>query len=268
MTGRSRGERGCGSKSRSDFPPGFRGGLSALGPFEKRSPALPKAGPDECGSVDALTSKITDHPAARAARALCTAVVLCFYAEGESRGGRMKDVIGKLTAGQALKIVERLYRKGGEIREAVVAEAMNLLAEFSVDETAGEVFDGLDLIDVQDCWDRSGGSREGYTSPDEAAVDLIEEELQRFFDQVERYHELDMPEQEAAYCMAVILGIYRFEHESKSEFKNWAEHIAAECAGNLLHEWRERKPGPAAIDAMQAFIRERCPKWADWLKDE
>ena len=180
----------------------------------------------------------------------------------------MIDVTGKLTAEQALEIVQRLYRKGGELRAAVVAEAMSLLAEFSLDETAGEVFDALDLIDVQDCWDRAGGPRDGYASPDEAAVDIIEEELQPFFDQVERYHELGMPEHEATYCMAVMLGIYRFEHESKSEFKQLAEDIPAECAGNLLEEWRARHPEQARIDAVHVFIRERCPKWAGRLREE
>src|ERR1700680_3280026 len=99
----------------------------------------------------------------------------------------MDDLIGKLTAEQALRIIERLARKGGEIREAVVAEAMILLTEIDLDETAEEVFEVLDSIDVQDCWDRSGGSRDGYTSPDEAAAEIIEEELQPFFAQVDRY---------------------------------------------------------------------------------
>ena len=180
----------------------------------------------------------------------------------------MNDVIGKLTSEQALEIVERLCRKGGDIRDAIVAEAMNVLTEFSLEETADEVFDALDLIDVQDCLDQAGGVRDGYTSADEAAVDIIEEELQPFFDQVERYHELGMPEQEATYCMAVILGIYRFEHESKSEFKKLAEDVPAECAANLLEEWRTRNPSQAGIDAMYGFIRERCPKWAGWLNDE
>ena len=180
----------------------------------------------------------------------------------------MRDVIGKLTSAEALEIIERLCRKSGELRETIAAEAMNLLEEVNLDDIADEVLDSLDSIDVQDCWDQAGGSSEGYTSPDEAAFDLFEEELQPFFDQVERYHELDMPEQEAAYCMAVILGLYRFEHESKSEFKQWAEDIPADCAGNLLEEWRERNPEQARIDAMHAFIRERCPKWGDLLKDE
>ncbi len=117
----------------------------------------------------------------------------------------MDDVISKLTPEQALEILARLSRKEGEIRQAVVTEAMNVLTQIDVDETADEVFAALDSLDIQDCWDRSGSSRDGYTSPDEAAVEIIEEELQPFFDQVKRYHELRMAEQEAAYCMGVIL---------------------------------------------------------------
>lgn len=183
-------------------------------------------------------------------------------------GARMDDVISKQTAGQALKIVKRLGRKGGKIREAVAAEAMAVLTEIDLDETAEEVFFSLDSIDVQDCWNRSGRSRDGYTSPDEAATEIIEEELQPFFEQVERYHELDMPEQEAAYCMGVIIGIYRYERESKSEFKEWSVDIPADCAGFLLDKWKERNRDKARITAMHEFIRARCPEWTEWLKDE
>jgi hypothetical protein len=180
----------------------------------------------------------------------------------------MTDVIGKLTAEQALEVVERLCRKGGDIRDAIVAEAMKVLTEFSLDDIAEAVFDALDLIDVQDCLDQADSPRDGDTSPREAALDIIELDLQPFVDQVERYHELGLPEQEATYCMAVILGAYRFEHESKSEFRKLAADIPAGCAGSLMEDWRRRNPQQAGIDAMYAFIRERCPKWANWLREE
>jgi hypothetical protein len=44
-----------------------------------------------------------------------------------------------------------------------------------------DVFYALDLIAVKDCWDRSGCTRDGYISPDEAADEIIEEELHPFF---------------------------------------------------------------------------------------
>ena len=174
----------------------------------------------------------------------------------------MDDVINKLTAQQALEILKRLSENEGEIREAVRAEAKSLLMAVDLENTADEVFFVLDSIDVEDCWGRSGSSRHGYTEPSEAAVELVEEELQPFYDQAARYQELGMPEQEMTYCMGVILGIYRYEHESKSAFREWAVDIPIECAGYLLTKWRERNQDAVAAEAMDEFIRQRCPKWA------
>jgi hypothetical protein len=177
----------------------------------------------------------------------------------------MTDVAGKITSEQALLIVERLCRKGGGVRDAIVAEALSLLAEFTLDGVADEVFDALDLIDVQDCWDLAGGARGGYASPGEAAVDVIEDELQPFFDQAERYHDLGMTAEEAAYCKGVVLGIYRFDQESESEIKKLAADLPAEYAGTLLDDWRTRNPDKAGVAAMEAFVKEKCPKWAGWM---
>lgn len=132
---------------------------------------------------------------------------------------RRQDAIKNLTPEQALEVVKRLSGKGGKIQEAVLAEARDVLSEIDLDETADEVFFVLDSIDVQDCWDRAGSSRNGYTSPDEAAVEIMEERLQPFLDQTRRYHELGMPGEEMTHCMGLILGIYRYEHESKSKFR-------------------------------------------------
>ncbi len=177
----------------------------------------------------------------------------------------MNDVTGKITSEQALLIVERLCRKGGDVRDAIVAEAISLLSEFTLDEIADEVFDALDLVDVQDCWDLAGASPDGsHTSPADAAVDVIEEELQPFFDQAERYHDLGLTGEEATYCRGVLLGIYRFQQESESEIKKLAADIPVECAGALLDEWRKRNADKAAAAAMEGFVRDKCPKWAGW----
>jgi hypothetical protein len=177
----------------------------------------------------------------------------------------MDEMIKKLTAEQALEVVKQLSEKGGEIGEAVLAEARKLLMAVDVDEIADEVFSVLDSIDVQDCWAKSGKSRYGYTEPSEAAVELVEEELRPFYDQAKRYQELGMAAQETTYCKGVILGIYRYEHESKSEFRKWCEDVPLECAGYLLDIWRERNKSTAAGQAMNEFIQSRCPKWAKYL---
>jgi hypothetical protein len=177
----------------------------------------------------------------------------------------MDEVISKLTPQQALEVVIRLSDKGGTIRDAVVAEVGNVLSEIDLDQTAAEVFFVLDSVDVQDCWNRAGMSRDGYTSPEEAAVELVEEQLQPFFDQAGRYHDLGMTEVEATYCKGVIVGIYRYEYESKSEFREWSVDIPIECAGNFLTRWRERGQNSAFNTAMDEFIRDHCPNWARYL---
>ena len=183
----------------------------------------------------------------------------------------MDDVIKKLTAAQAFEIVKRLSEKGGEIAKVLLAEASNLLMAVDLNETADEVFRALDSIDVQDCWARSGKSRYGYTEPSEAAVELVEEELRPFYDQAARYRELGMTEQNMTYSMGVILGIYRYEHESKSEFRKWCEDVPIESLGVIFPAACCAWNFPSLSDfdtpllAAGFFIQRRCPTWASYL---
>jgi hypothetical protein len=150
----------------------------------------------------------------------------------------------------------------------VLTEAMDVLTDIDVDATADEVFSALDSLDVTDCWERSGSSHDGYTSPDEAAGEMIDEELHPFLEQVGRYHDLGMPEQEAAYCKGVLLGLYRYAHESKSEFSEWSVDFPAEYGDRLLSDWRKRNRGKEKTSLMNEFVRARCPGWAEQLKDK
>ena len=174
----------------------------------------------------------------------------------------MRDVIQKLTPKQALEVPMSLSDKGGAIRDAVAAEVKDALGGIDLEVIAVDVYFALDTINVQDCWDRAGRSRAGYTSPDEAAVELVEAELQPFIDQVARYRERGMTEEEATCCKGVILGIYRYAHASKSEFREWSGDVPIECAGGLLCKWQKRGQEANSAEAMDAFIRERCPNWA------
>ncbi len=174
----------------------------------------------------------------------------------------MNDVLSNLTGDQALQVLERIVADDAGLARKIAAEAKRLLAAVDSEDVADEVFDLLDMIAVEDCWDRAGSSRDGYTSPKDAAVELIEEELQPFVEQAKRYHVLDMREQERDYCAGVILGLYRYEKESKSEFRNWSEDLPLDSAGWLRDEWRERNADTVMRVTMDDFIRERCPDWA------
>ena len=173
--------------------------------------------------------------------------------------------IQRLTGSQALHVLMCMAADDPGLARMIEIEAKRLLMAVDVDETADEVFDALDAIDVEDCWDRAGSHRDGYTSPDEAAGELIEDELQSFADQAERYHELGILYQERDYCAGIILGLYRYEKESKSEFKNWSEDLPPDSAGRLRDAWRERNTDTTTRDNMDAFIRERCRDWTKYM---
>ena len=71
---------------------------------------------------------------------------------------------------------------------------------------------------------------------------------------------MGMAKEAKLYCMGVLKGIYRYEMESKSEFKDWAEDVPGECFGYLLGEWRERTPDKDDIREMGEFIEKECGK--------
>jgi hypothetical protein len=64
-------------------------------------------------------------------------------------GTSSDGVIGRLTAEQALRIVQQLSRRGGEIGDAVRAQAMDVLTGVDWDETAEELFCALDARDAR-----------------------------------------------------------------------------------------------------------------------
>jgi hypothetical protein len=132
----------------------------------------------------------------------------------------------------------------------VVIEAMGVLTEIDLNEIADTVLFALEAIDAEDCWNRSGRSRYGYTSPDEAAIGLIEGELRPFLDQIDRYQDLGMADQEAICCMGVMLECYRFEQEAKTEFREWSVDIPGDIVHLLLEKWQKRTRRRARINTM------------------
>ena len=177
----------------------------------------------------------------------------------------MDNLFAQLTPGQALAVVRQLSEREGDIRPAVTEETKRFLEAVDRDETAEEVFYVLDIIDVQDLWDTSGAGSGGYLSPDEAVAEIVESELKPFFDQVERYQQLRMFPQAQTHCMGVLQGIYRFNEESRSEFRQWAEDIPLECFRDFLDKWRRGGEVANSATDMNEFIRQSCPNWAKYV---
>ena len=180
----------------------------------------------------------------------------------------MKDnLLDKISAEEALEILRHLTKKEPGIAQKIKEEAERLLKKIDVEEICEDVYLGLDGIEVEELWDRSGTSRHGYSSPEEMAVEMMEEELEPYNNQVTKYLELDMIKEARIYCMGVLKGIYKYAQESKSEFKDWAVDVPGECFGYLLDEWKKKTKNKKDLNEMTTFLKKKCSNWAKWALD-
>jgi hypothetical protein len=172
-------------------------------------------------------------------------------------------VVQILSCEQASTVLRRLVAKGGDVADAIAAEAVALLSEVNRDEVANEVYIMLDSIDVQDCWDRAGKHRHGYVHEDEVAYDLIQEVLRPFDDQISQYRLSELEPQEILYTQGVVCGLYRYLKESRSEFKDWCVDMPESFAQEIVESWRKRHTqDPEALKAMAGYLDEHCPEWS------
>lgn len=173
-------------------------------------------------------------------------------------------MIDRISPEQALEILRRLARNSPTIKKQIENEAEKVLKKIDVEDICEEVFSTLNGIDVEALWDRSGPSRHGYSGPEDMAAEMMEEELEPFYKEVFKYFEMGMAHEAKLYCIGVLKGIYQYEQDSRSEFKDWAADMPGECFGYLLLEWKKRAANANDLKEMGEFIEKECQKWAKW----
>ena len=174
----------------------------------------------------------------------------------------MENLIDKISPNEALTILKQLAKADKIIEKKIIGIADGIIRNVDVEEICEEVFFVLDGIDVHELWDRSGSTSYGYISPEEMAVEMMEEELDSFNQEVIRLCELNMQKEAKLYCMGVLKGIYKYAHESKSEFKDWAADVPGECFSYLVDEWKKRSKNNTEIKEMNSFLKKECSRWA------
>lgn len=149
-------------------------------------------------------------------------------------------------------------------RAIIETEAEMLLSSMDLEEICEAVYSDLDQIEVQELWDRSGKSRYGYVSPEEMAVEMMENELEPHNENVFRCIELEKYTEAKICCMGVLKGIYTYSMESTSEFKDWAVDLPKECFGYLLENWLKKTNNAKDKILMDNFLEEYFPAWYNW----
>jgi hypothetical protein len=181
----------------------------------------------------------------------------------------MKDnIFNKISPSEALEILKQIAKTDKKLKKRIVELAEEIFRNIDVEAVCDDVFGALDGIDVHELWDRAGSKTDGYTSPENMAVAMIEKSLEPFLQELYRLFDLKMHKEANLCCMGILKGIYQYEEDSGSEFKDWATDIPGESFGYIIKEWKKRCNNNKDKKEMKDFLSKECHNWYEWAKDE
>ena len=174
------------------------------------------------------------------------------------------DILKKISPNEALEILRQITKTDKKLKKRIIELAEDLFRNVDVEAVCDDVFDSLDGIDVHELWDRAGPKTDGYTSSEDMAVEMFEEALEPFLQELYRLFDLKMHQEAKLYCMGIVKGIYQYKGDSRSEFKDWATDVPEESYSYIVNEWKKRGCRVKDKKEMRDFIANECPDWSKW----
>ena len=177
-----------------------------------------------------------------------------------------QEIIDQLSLHDAIAVLKTLADSDPQLAGRIAEIAMEQLRGIDPDDVAAAVLQDLDFLEVEDVWDQAGASRDGYRETDEVADEMIDNALEPYREDLTRYQRLNMLEEATYICMGIISGLYLFEHESSSEFKDWAVDLSVIYAEDTLKKWYTRDVPQKFVDKMKSFIQSDLPNWPNFQR--
>ena len=171
------------------------------------------------------------------------------------------EIIDHLSPNDALTILKTLARDDEHLAARITEIATARLSEVDPEEVAIVLYDELDALEVEEVWDRAGPTRHGYVDPGEAADQMIEEVIEPYLEELKKYQELGMNVEANRMCMGLLLGLYQFDDESTSKFKDWAPDAPSSFAWAVVDAWKAGAPSRADVKAVKASIEDELGGW-------
>jgi hypothetical protein len=180
------------------------------------------------------------------------------------RATQKPKVLESITGSDGLLILKTLAERDQKMAKQIEAVARELLDHVEMEDVAADVQMELECLDVEDVWDKSGATRYGYVDPGDAAWQMFEDILKPFEEAVEKYKRISMPRQAKMCWQGILKGIYDFEKESSTEYKQWATDAPGEYFGQVLDGWKKLFKGRPPLVEMEDFLGTHCPDWTEW----
>ncbi len=183
------------------------------------------------------------------------------------------NILARLSPEDALEVL-RILAKDDRLAAQIEQVARAFLegnaphTSSDVEELAETVQWELEDLNVEDVWAQAGPTRDGYIETNEVAYRMVVAVIQPYRDDLTRYQQLTMTREAKSICMAVLEGLYKFDHESETPFKDWALDALFAEAQRCLALWLTGKPAAKQHQQMRKFVEERLPLWAVMLLSE
>lgn len=75
------------------------------------------------------------------------------------------NILDEISNYDALAIIKILARNDESIAKKLEQTAIKYLSRADIKDIASQVYSELDALEIEDVWDRSGSTREGYVDP-------------------------------------------------------------------------------------------------------
>ncbi len=186
---------------------------------------------------------------------------------------KKKGPLDRLTGDEAATVLRLLWEERPELRKEVERLAKSVLGGVSVEDVADVVEDAVRSLDLDDLNSRAGRHRNGYVEPSQAAVDLVEEAVMPFIEDIKRRAEAVQQAAALNTCVGVVLGLYRLRNSDRDPFLGWAadspDEMAGEAVVTLRKAMRAAKTSrgtrqPSAT--LPTIFHDTAPEWADMLE--
>ena len=100
---------------------------------------------------------------------------------------KTRNIFDEISADDALAILRLLAKEDTKIARRIEQIAIEYLRDVDIEDIASQVYFELDSIEVEEVWERSGRTRNGYVEPTEMAFQMFEDALDPFIEEMKKY---------------------------------------------------------------------------------
>lgn len=141
------------------------------------------------------------------------------------------SLLATLSADQAHSVLMRLVYDDPALAARAEEVARDLLEYVDSTAIADILCCELSTLKIEDVWDTSGRTRDGYIDPSDRAWEMLDEVLE--------YLRRGMPDESRIYALGILLGIRKFQNNSGSALLEEVPDYGDDTLELVREEWEE-----------------------------